>query len=99
MKNLKSLTLIAVIALLSSCSLTMPYAATNNAIGSKRGTSETIMLGTAGAGILSSGIVFNKDYGVLEAIKKGGLTTVATVDIKVTDYLLFKKAEVIVTGE
>ena len=99
MKNLKSLTIVAVVALLSSCSLTMPYAVTNNAIGDKKGKSESIILGVAGAGNLGSGIVFNKNYGVLEAVKKGGLTTVATVDIKVTNYYFFQKAQIIVTGE
>ena len=99
MTKLKSLTLVAIVALLSSCSVTMPYAATNNAIGSKRGTSETILLGVANSNMLSSGYVFNKKYGVLDAVKDGGLTTVATVDIKVTNYILWKKAEIIVTGE
>lgn len=85
--------------ILSSCSTVMPYTATNNAIGSKKGTSSTaILFGMAGTNNLGVGLVFNKDYGVIDAVKDGGITTVATVDIKVTNYILFQKAEIIVTG-
>ena len=100
MKNLKLFTLIGSIAMfVSSCSITLPYTATNNTIGSKRGVSKTTILGTGGTGNLGTGIVFNKNYGVIEAVKNGDITTVATVDIKVTNYYIFQKLEVIVTGE
>lgn len=101
MKNIKKLTLVGLSALvLSSCSTIMPVTATNNPIGSKVGKSETsILFGVAGPSNLSSGLVFNKDYGVIEAAKKGNIERVATVDIKVTNYIIFQKAEIIVTGE
>jgi hypothetical protein len=86
--------------LLSSCSTIFPYTATNNAIGSKVGISKTTQLfGGASGMTLSSGLVLNKDYGVIEAAENGGLTTIATVDIKVTNYIIFQKAEIIVSGE
>jgi hypothetical protein len=43
--------------------------------------------------------VLNKNYGVNEAVKKGKITSLATVDIKITNYVIFTKAEILVTGE
>lgn len=101
MKNMKKFFAIAVLGLtFASCSVTYPYTATNNPIGSKTGTSETVMLfGVASGTTLSSGLVFNSNYGVIEAARNGGLNKVATVDVKVTNYYIFQKAEIIVTGE
>lgn len=100
MKSIQ-ITIAALALLLSSCSVTVPFAVTNNAIGDKIGTSETTII-FGGAGSSSPGIgmyVTNKKYGVVDAIKDGDLSTVATVDIKVTNFLIFTKAEIIVTGE
>ena len=86
--------------ILSSCSTIYPYTASNNAIGSKVGISKTsILFGAASGTTLSSGLVLNKDYGVIEAAENGGIEKVATVDIKVTNYIIFQKAEIIVSGE
>lgn len=82
---------------LASCTTISPITATNNAIGEKTGKSETVCLFYFGG--MSSGIVLNKDYGVQEAAKKGGLNTIATVDLEVKSYILFTKNTVIVTGE
>lgn len=101
MKNLKNITFIATLAIIfASCSVTYPYTATNNPIGSKRGVSKTtIIFGGANEHNLGAGIVTNKNYGVIEAAKKGKVDKIATVDIKVTNLILFRKAEIIVTGE
>jgi hypothetical protein len=97
-KIILPVTLLAVI--LSSCASTMPYAVTNNAIGSKKGVSKSGMIWSFAAwGNLSGGIVFNDQFGVLEAIKKGNITSVATIDVKTTNYFVFTKKEIIVTGE
>ncbi len=97
-KTILPVTLLAVI--LSSCASTMPYAVTNNAIGSKKGVSKSGMIWSLTAwGNLSGGIVFNNKFGVLEAIKKGNITSVATIDVKTTHYFVFTKKEIIVTGE
>jgi hypothetical protein len=101
MKKMKKLLFIgAVAAFVTSCTTVYPVTATNNPIGGKVGTSETsILFGAAGATNLGFGLVTNSDYGVIEAAKKGGINKVATVDIEVTDYIVFRKAKLIVTGE
>jgi len=101
MKNMKYAFLgLVAIALMSSCATTVPYAATNNPIGSKKGTSKTVILfGMSTQQNLGTGIVLNKNYGVIEAAKKGKITNLATVDLKVTNYGLWIKSEIIVTGE
>lgn len=81
----------------ASCSITSPVTATNNRIGDKVGISKTTCVFWGGG--LSSGLVLNSNYGVQEAAKKGGITTIATVDRKVTNFLFFSKLELIVTGE
>jgi hypothetical protein len=107
MKNLLTLCIgMFFLMLVASCSTTVPVAATNNPIGSKKGTSKTIMLGGAfisGTTILnnanlSQGWVLNKNFGVVEAAKKAKCENIATVDIKMTNYVIFLKAQVIVTG-
>lgn len=96
----KIITVFALGILVSSCSTILPVTATNNAIGSKVGTSKsTILFGTANRGNLGAGLVLNKDYGVIDAVKKADIKSVATVDLKVTNYYIFTKAELIVTGE
>lgn len=90
-----------VIGLMASCSVTRPYAVTNNTIGSKQGVSKTnILFGASTGNTLAAGlIVTNKNFGVIEAAKNGKLNTVATVDVKTTNFLFFQKVEVMVTGE
>ncbi|MFK7756542.1 MAG: TRL domain-containing protein [Flavobacteriales bacterium] len=101
MKNIQTILVVGLIALLSSCSVTMPFAVTNNALGNKVGNSETtIIAGAAGVGNPGMGLfVTNKNYGVVEAIKNGNISKVSTVDLKITNFYLFTKAEFIVTGE
>jgi hypothetical protein len=86
---------------LTSCAMTLPYAVTNNAVGEKTGISKTnVFFGATGAwgGNIATGIVTNKNFGVIEAAKKGKITVIGSVDVKTTNYFLFQKVEVIVTG-
>ena len=107
MKNLKNITLIGALALgVASCSVTRPLAVTDNALGEKSGKSANIclfgMAAPAGGGagqIISSGMCFNDKYGIVEAVENGGIKTVGAIDIKVTNYYVFKKYELIVSGE
>ena len=82
---------IAAAAILSSCSVTAPVTASAAPLGNKVGTSSTIVLGVW---------QLNKNYGVAEAAHNGKIKGgVATVDVKVTNFLIFQKRELIVTGE
>ena len=106
MKILKKISIFGAAALiLSACSVTRPLAVTDNSIGTKTGSSKTTCLfsfntGNTGAGlIIASGICLNKNYGMIEAAKDAQITTVGAVDIKETNYYLFKTYELIVAGE
>jgi len=90
-----------IIGLMASCTITRPYTATNNSLGTKKGISKTnIILGTSSGDNLAAGlIVTNKNFGVIEAAKKGGINKIGAVDVKTTNYIFFTKVEVIVSGE
>jgi hypothetical protein len=81
----------------------MPYAVTNNTVGEKKGVSTTnLIFGQTGAwgGNIQAGLFStNKNFGVIEAAKKGKIDKIGSVDVKTTNYIFFKKVEVIVTGE
>jgi uncharacterized protein involved in high-affinity Fe2+ transport len=93
MKKVKYIASIAFLsAILSSCSVTVPVAVTEVPIGAKKGVSET--------NVLFGYIQLNKNYGIAEAAKKGKITGgISTVDVKFTNYIVFGKKELIVTGE
>ncbi len=100
----KSLIVIAFVAMLAaSCSVTHPYQVTNNPIGKKKGKSSTTVI--FGWGVRtpiqysSTGIRFNRNYGIMEAAKKGKITRIGSVDLQYTSYFLFGKYTLIVTGE
>ncbi|GAB4340281.1 MAG: hypothetical protein OHK0038_19760 [Flammeovirgaceae bacterium] len=77
---------------LSSCSLTLPVAATSNPVGAKVGTAKA-------TGFLSV-LFFNQDASIQKAAKNGGITKISTVDIKMGNILgLIVTYETIVTGE
>lgn len=106
MKILKRISFLGAAALfLSSCSVTRPLAVTDNSIGTKVGKSKTTCLfsfptGATGAGVLiSNGVCFNKDYGLVDAAKNGQITTVGAIDIKETNFYVFRTFELIVAGE
>lgn len=83
---------IAVVALMSSCSLTLPVNATSNPVGSKVGTAKA----TGYLGVL----FFDADASIRTAAKNGGITKISTVDVKQNSILnLIVEYETIVTGE
>jgi hypothetical protein len=93
MKKVKKFLATAVVGLfMASCSIILPVNATSNPVGSKVGTSEaTVYLGV---------LAFDQDASIRTAAKNGGITKIATVDIKRTDILgLVQTYETIVTGE
>lgn len=82
----------AAVAMLASCSLTLPVAATSNPVGSKVGTATA----TGFFGIL----FFGADAGIQSAAKNGNISKISTVDIKATNVLnILTNYETIVTGE
>jgi hypothetical protein len=108
MKNLKITLITLVVACLTSCSVTLPLHLTNNTIGSKVGKSTTGSIFNASGGAIAPvngyapmyhGLMFNKDFSIADAAKKGGISKIATVDIRVDWYVFFTKKTYIVTGE
>ncbi len=93
LKKIKTITAaLAVGAMMSSCSLTLPVTATSNPVGSKVGTSKA----TGYLGVL----FFDADASVQSAAKNGGITKISTVDIKQGNILgIIVTYETIVTGE
>lgn len=97
-------------AILSSCAVTVPCKVTNNPIGTKKGVSKTVTL-ASGLGIYAKqpqpmiantvyqGLVFNKNFGIMEAVKNGKINKIGCVDLKITNYIFFTKLEYIVSGE
>lgn len=82
----------AVVALMSSCALTLPVNATGNAMGSK--------VGTAKATGFFYTLFFNADASIQTAAKNGGIKKISTVDVKHTSILgIITTYETIVTGE
>jgi hypothetical protein len=88
----RAVAVIAVVAFLSSCSLTLPVNATSNSVGSKVGTAQA----KGYLGIL----FFDQDASIQRAAKNGGISKISTVDIKSTSILnIVVTYETIVTGE
>lgn len=79
-------------AILSSCSITMPIAASSNPVGTKKGESSgTCYLGA---------ICIDADASITKAAKNGGITKISTVDLKTNNILgLVITYTCIVTGE
>ncbi|MDI9341773.1 MAG: TRL-like family protein [Sediminibacterium sp.] len=91
MKKAKLLIVGGIAVVLSSCSITLPVNASGEPIGKK--------VGTAKANVIL-GMAFNADASIKSAAKNGGITKVATVDIKHFNALgIFQYYETIVTGE
>ncbi len=84
--------MIALSAMLASCSLTLPVTATSNPVGSKVGTAKA----TGFLGFL----FFDQDASIQKAAQKAGITKISTVDLKTTSLLnIVVTHETIVTGE
>ncbi|MBT3423073.1 hypothetical protein HON01_04250 [Candidatus Woesearchaeota archaeon] len=109
MKKIHNIIAIMIIAFLAvSCSVTTPLTATDNPIGSKRGTvSNTCLFGGSVAlqapgnmKLTSSGLCFNTEkYSIYDAADEGGISRVATVDLKIKNFYLWQEYTLIVTGE
>lgn len=93
MRKLKTIfTLLAIVAMMSSCSLTLPVTATSNPVGEKVGTAKA----TGFLGVL----FFDADASIRTAAKNGGITEISTVDIKQENVLnIIVTYETIVTGK
>lgn len=93
MKSIKYLfTIICLCTILSSCSITLPVAASSNPLGSKRGQST----GTCYLGVLC----FDVDASIQTAAKNAGITKISTVDLKTTNVLnIIVTYTTVVTGE
>jgi TRL-like protein family len=93
MRNVGLLTSALVLTVaLTSCSLTLPVAATGNAVGSKVGTATA-------TGYLSL-LYFDGDASIRTAAKNGGISKISTVDLRRTSLLgIIDTYECIVTGE
>lgn len=93
MRKVKTIfALVAAVAMMSSCALTLPVNATGNPVGNKVGEAKA----TGYLGIL----FFDADASIRTAAKNGGITKISTVDIKQTNVLnLIVSYTTIVTGE
>jgi hypothetical protein len=81
---------IAVAAVLTSCSVTVPFAVSAAPIGSKVGTSKTFVLGVW---------QLNRNWGIAEAAHNGKITGgVGVADLKITNYVIIIKKEIIAHG-
>ncbi len=92
MKKIKQFLFLSCIALTAaSCSTTFTVAVSDAEIGEKRGVSSTNVI---------LGIPLNKQFSVADAAKNGNITgPIATVDMKVTSFVIFQKRELIVTAK
>lgn len=82
----------SVAMIMSSCSITLPVAATSNAIGNKVGKSS----GTCYLGVLCFGV----DASIQTAARNGGISKISTVDYTQKNVLnIIITHETTVTGE
>lgn len=93
LKKIKTIAaVIAIAAMITGCSITLPVTATSNPVGSKVGTATA----TGFFGIF----FFDADASIQTAAQNGGITNISTVDIKQGNILnLIVTYETIVTGE
>ena len=92
MKNTSKFVMaIAVAAILTSCTVTSPMSASDAPIGTKTGVSSTLIIGVWQV---------NKNFGIAEAAKQGNITSgIAIADKKVTNFLIVRKAQILVYGK
>jgi len=100
MKNIKILLLVGTAFFVTSCTVTRPFAVTNNEIGDAVGTSKTTLIfGTsAGPNLEQALYSTNKNFGLIEAAKNGNIDKIATVDVKTSNYGFITQVKIIVTG-
>jgi hypothetical protein len=89
-KTLIALAVALSVALMASCVSTYPMAGATGKVGSKVGTASVLsILGFPPAG----------DAGIVAAAKQGGISTVGTVDVKVSWFVVVTTLTTVVTGE
>ena len=93
LKKIKSIgALVALVAIMGSCALTLPVTATSNTIGTR--------VGSATATGYFGFLFFGQDASIQKAAKNAGISKISTVDIKMTNVLgLIWTYTTIVTGE
>lgn len=82
--------LLASLVWLTSCTVTVPIAATSNPVGTKTGISTARRV---------LGIWVQQDASVVSAAKNGGITKISTVDKTIRRGIFIYKIKTTVTGE
>ncbi len=102
----KTMVLGMITLLLSACSVTKPFAITSNEITDKEGRVSCTCIGSPPANVINPPVAAQgwlcfgtNDFSIFHAARKAGITRVATVDLKITNYLFFTKFEIIVHGK
>ncbi len=91
MRKIALMCVVTVLLVLTGCTTVLPVTATGNTIGSK--------VGEASGGFLFA-IPLNGNSSIRAAAGNAGITTVSTVDLKITTYLgVYTTVTTIVTGE
>ncbi|MDA8409817.1 MAG: hypothetical protein M0001_05425 [Treponema sp.] len=76
---------------LMGCAFTRPLAVTSNPIGRKVGESSITLL--------FNFIPLSNDAGIYAAARKGGITTISTVDVRETWWLFGTTTTTVITGD
>jgi hypothetical protein len=105
MKIIKYAFAIILIISMASCTVTRPYAVTNNPIGTKVGSSTNPCLSFFNSSRFASDIsayglcLNNANYGIQQSAKNAGITKVGAVDLKTRNVLIMHTYTLIVYGE
>ncbi|MDR1636715.1 MAG: TRL-like family protein [Treponema sp.] len=90
---------LAVLLLAGCSSTTVPYAATDNPVGSKTGEgTESYLFGLVLPNGIIAGIPLGGEYNLSGAAANGGITKIATVEVRIDTKPFILKRTLIVTG-
>ena len=93
MKKIITVCVLATLLVLAGCTTVVPITATSNPVGSKVGEAKASFL----FGFIP--LKSKNDMSIQTAAKNGGLTSISTVDEKISDYFFVVKVSTVVTGE
>lgn len=93
MKKIAILSALVALLLLAGCTTIVPVGATGNPVGSKVGEATGSYL----FGFFP--LKVKNDMGIQTAAKNGGITSISTIDQKISDYFFVVKVTTVVTGE